>query len=521
MKSVRRAWMTLAMAAFFAIVIFEPCLAAAPEERSERSFWVEEVLSGLSFPWAMVWLPDGDWLITERPGRLRRVHQGKLLPEALSGVPAVFANHVDGLLDIALDPDFASNHLLYISLTEGSYESRHASVYRGYYSDGGLTRLQRVFRSKDDIRGIGPIAGRMMFLPDKTLLVAVTESQAYRHLAQRPDSHIGKLIRINRDGSVPNDNPFLGKADTLPEIYSLGHRNPSGIYGDPATSQAWVLDIGPMGGDELNVLSPGANYGWPAVSWGSDYSGKPISDRQSAPEYEDPILVWSPSSAATPSGLTQYHGNAFPEWRDDLLMGNLAGKRLRRVRIREGIVVLDESLLTDLGERIRSVYVGPDGLPYLLTDHVNGRLLRLHPGGPSETQLTLVARKQAPTPPPPISADRDGMLTADFADGDRERGRALFTQMCTACHGVGREIEGGEIGPNLAGVYGRRVGSMERFSYSKAMAAARSQLWDRVTINLFLANPAGFFPGTAMTGSPVSNPQDRRDIVGFLKSVSQ
>lgn len=483
----------------------------------EQQFWVEELQAGLKFPWAMVWLPNGDQLITERGGTLRKVSEGKLLSTPLTGVPKVFANHVDGLLDISLDPDFQKNQLVYLALTEGDYDTRHAAVYRGRYTGSGLENVERIFRSKDDIRGVGPIACRMTFLPDKTLLVAVPESHAYRHLAQRMDSDIGKLVRINRDGSIPADNPFIKTPGALPEIYSMGHRNQSGIYHEPDTDRAWVLDIGPFGGDELNILKPGANYGWPKVSWGFDYSGKPISDRQHDADSEDPILVWSPSVA--PSGITEYRGSRFPAWRGDLFVGNLAGKSLRRIRIKDGSAILDEKLLTALSERIRSVYVGPDGFIYLLTDHVNGRILRLRPGAPRGKELAHVARKQEATPAPAVWVDAGGMATSDFEDGDPVKGKKLFTQYCTGCHSAKGSIEGGEIGPDLRGVYGRAFGSMEGFSYSKALSSSKGQMWDRITINLFLDNPQRYLPGTNMSASPITDAQERRDIVGFLKSV--
>ena len=482
---------------------------------SNSEFWVEEVVTHLHYPWSMAWLPDGDILITERGGTLRRVHDGKLEAEPLAGLPKVFGNHVEGLLDIKLDPDFASSQFIYLSLTEGDDEARNAAVYRGRYTPEGLVDVERIFRSKDSIRGVGPIASRLMFLPDKTLLFAVTEAEAYRQFAQRMDSHIGKVIRINRDGSIPKDNPFLGTPGALPEIYTVGHRVQSGLYYDDATKTVWETDIGPNGGDELNILKAGQNYGWPEVTWGFEYSGQPISNRQAGGDFVDPVRVWSP--AVSPSGVLLYKGTTYPTWNGDLFIGNLTTKQLRRLRVKDGKVELDETLLADLGERIRSPFVGPDNHIYLLTDHDNGRLLRLQPGKPMANQVARIAKRIPPPPALNIWVDEGGMNTPEFDEGDAARGKTLFAQSCAACHSVGKRLAGGAIGPDLSNVLGRPVGKQSGYNYSSSMSAA-TQTWDRITLNLFMSNPEEYFPGTNMRVPPVTDPKDRRDIVGYLKS---
>jgi cytochrome c2 len=369
--------------------------------------------------------------------------------------------------------------------------------------------VQRIFRSKDDLIGSGSGSSRMILLDDGTLLVGIPENDSYKARAQRLDSHIGKLVRIHRDGSVPADNPFVNTPGALPEIYSYGHRVTLGLFQDPDSGQVLVAESGPAGGDEVNLLKAGANYGWARASWGFDYTGALAAPLQSAPGIEDPLLVWTP--AVTPAGLIRYLGDAFPLWYGDYFVGHLTARQVERIRIEGNRVVLQERLLADLGERIRDLKVGPDGLIYILTDHQNARLLRLRPGTPAAEDQNRVARKLEE------EVDLEGNIEApDIGPGDPVRGRQAFLEHCSACHRVGSATAGGSIGPDLAGVFGRNAGSLEGYRFSQAMTDS-PQVWNARTLNLFMADPQRYLPGTKMSSPPVPELEMRRNIVGFLQ----
>jgi glucose/arabinose dehydrogenase/cytochrome c2 len=484
-------------------------------ESTDSRFWVEDVASGLNHPWSMAWLPDGDMLITERNGGLRLLHNGKLDSTLIAGVPPAFQNIFNGLHDIQLDPDYSKNHLVYLSFSEGTFDEHRATVLRARFDGKSLLDGKIIFRSNLPIGGIAQVVSRMVFLPDKTLLIGVPDDHFHRHMAQRLDVDLGKIVRVNRDGSIPPDNPYVAQAGARPEIFSLGHRAILGLYRDPVDGLLWEVEAGPMGGDEINLIKRGANYGWPLASWGFDYSGALISDKRDLPGMESPIAVWSPS--VTPSGIARYRGKVFPQWQGDFFVGNLTVKLLRRLRIEDGKVVLQESLLSDLNERIRDVKVGPDGLLYVLTDNDNGRLLRLRPGRPHGTQTIREARRFQVSGVLPSGLGPDGPVVAEFTPGDPVKGRQYFLERCSGCHSVGNDIAGGAIGPDLAGVFGRVSGSLPKFSFSGVMGNHATR-WDHITMNLFIANPSGYFPGTSMSATPVTDPQQRRDIIGYLRS---
>lgn len=348
--------------------------AAAPS----APYRIETVAEGLEHPWGLAFLPDGAMLVTERAGRLRLIGaDGKLRAQPISGVPGVFARGQGGLLDIALDPDFSSNRLIYLSYAAGTARSNGTRLARARFTGQSLEALQIVF----DVvpRKSTPLhfGGRIAFLPDKTLLLTLGEGYNTKEAAQDLSSHLGKIVRLNRDGSIPANNPFVGKAGARPEIYSYGHRNVQGIFIDGAAGVIYTHEHGPKGGDEINVLRPGANYGWPAITYGIDYSGLPISRYQKKAGMEQPLLYWVPSIA--PSGMTLYTGAAFPAWRGDLLVGALAGAHVRRVDLRGGAVAGQETLFAELEERIRDVRQAPDGSVILLTDSPQGRVLRVVP----------------------------------------------------------------------------------------------------------------------------------------------
>jgi glucose/arabinose dehydrogenase/cytochrome c2 len=466
----------------------------------------------------MVWLPSGDVLIAEREGGLRVLHEGKLVPKPVNGTPASFQNGVNGLKDVLLDPDYQRNQNLYILISEGTYQQKHAAVYRARYSAAGLVNVERIFRSKDDFGGAHSVAGRMLFLSDKTLLVGVpAATDDDKELAQQLDSDMGKIVRINRDGSIPPDNPFINTQGALPEIWSYGHRAPVGLYQDTETGAIWEVEDGPLGGDELNLLKVGGNFGWDKASWGFAYRGGGLAaPLQSGAGILDPVLIWMPSQ--DPSSITRYRGALYPLWDGDYFVGHLPTKELERLRINGDHVVLQEKMLRDLEERIRDVKVGPDNHIYILTDHRDGRVLRLQPGKPRMDQLTRVAHKLAPGDQ---NSDPSGNMSASLEPGDPEKGRQAFLERCAACHSVGTAIRGEDIGPDLAGVYGRKAGSNAGYnSYSAAMAGS-PEVWDVRSLNMFLTDPRLYVPGTKMTAVPGTDLEMRRQIIGFLQQQSE
>ncbi len=370
-------------------------LAAIPQELTPREQAValasagpvvqgdallERVTGGLQRPWSLAFLPGGDLLVTEKYRGLRIVRGGVLLPEALAGGPPdVFAEVDSGLLDVALDPAFAENGFVYLSFAEGDEAANRTAIWRARYRDGRLQDGRVIFRAKPDKAGPGHPGGRLLFLPDGTLLLTVGDGFDYKAAAQDPGSHLGKIVRLTRDGTTPPDNPFVGRDGTLPEIWTLGHRNPQGLALDPATGTAWAHEHGPRGGDEINRLRAGANYGWPAVTHGIDYDGTLISEHAFAPEFERSAFFWAPSIA--PSGLAVYRGAAFTGWDGKLLVGALAAKSVSRMRFdpKVNFFVEEERMFRAYDRRIRDVRVGPDGFVYLLTDEDEAELLRLRP----------------------------------------------------------------------------------------------------------------------------------------------
>ncbi len=336
------------------------------------------VAEGLEHPWGIAFLPDGRALVTERPGRLRIVAQDGKVGPALEGVPTVDATGQGGLLGIALDPDFASNRLVYLSYAEPREGGNGTSVARGQLGERGLTDVEVIFRQQPSVRGGHHFGSRLVFARDGRLFVTLGERNSERARAQTLDSHIGKVVRIERDGGVPADNPFVGRAGAMPEVWSYGHRNIQGAALHPGTGELWTNEHGPKGGDELNRTLAGLNYGWPKVSYGVEYSGATISESPTAPGIAPPVHYWMPSIAT--SGLLFYTGDRFPEWRGNAFVGGLKSKQLSRLELDGDKVVREEVVLRGvIDQRIRDVVQGPDALIYLLTDEDNGRLLRIEP----------------------------------------------------------------------------------------------------------------------------------------------
>jgi glucose/arabinose dehydrogenase len=357
----------------------------APQIHSGETYRVLTVASGLNHPWSLLWLPDGRMLVTERPGRLRIVSRDGALSAPLGGVPAVDVESQGGLLDVALDPAFRANHLVYLSYLEPRGPGRNAiSILRGRLAEsGGPARLDDatvIFRTEPTAPDGVNVGSRLAFGPDGDLYVTIGDRMVLRDQAQELGSDLGKILRIRPDGSVPADNPFVGRPGARPEIFSLGHRNPEGLAFDPATGLLWETENGAKGGDEVNVIRPGRNYGWPVITYGVDYSGAPIGIGTAKAGMEQPVYYWDPSIA--PSGLTFYTGALFPEWRGSLLAGALKAERIARLTLKGEHVVSEEVLLLDVRERIRDVRQGPDGAVYVLTDNDAGRILKVIPGTP-------------------------------------------------------------------------------------------------------------------------------------------
>jgi glucose/arabinose dehydrogenase len=338
---------------------------------------VTEVATGLEHPWGVELLPDGTFLVTERPGRLRRVGRDGRLSEPLAGVPEVYARGQGGLLDVALGPGFAQDRLVYLSFAERGPDGAGTAVARGRLGERGLEGTQVIWRQQPKVEGSSNHWGsRLVFRRDGTLFVTMGDRWSQRERAQDLSTTIGKIVRINPDGTVPPDNPFIGRAGVLPEIWSYGHRNVQAAVLD-ARGELWTVEHGARGGDELNNPRAGKNYGWPVITYGVDYSGARIGIGTAHPGMEQPAYYWDPVIA--PSGATFYSGRGFTDWRGDLLVGSLRPGALVRLRIADGRVSQEERYLAELGERIRDVREGPDGAIYLLTDSSRGRLLRVEP----------------------------------------------------------------------------------------------------------------------------------------------
>ena len=338
------------------------------------------VATGFEHPWGLAFLPDDRMLVTERPGRLRIVRPDGVLSDPVKGVPAVYAVGQGGLLDVAVYPDFVGNRLIYLSYAEPDGDVAGTAVARARLveTDEGarLDGLQVIFRQQPKVGGSYHWGSRLVLMPDGTLFVTLGERNQ-RDRAQRPDEDLGKLVRIKPDGTIPKDNPFVGRRDTRPEIWSLGHRNIQGAAINPATGALWTIEHGARGGDEINIPEGGKNYGWPIITYGRDYTMLPIGEGTEKPGLEQPIYYWDPSIA--PSGMAFYTGSAFPAWRDNLFVGALAAQALVRLKLEGNTITHEERLLGDLEERIRDVRQGPDGKLWLLTDNDDGRILRIDP----------------------------------------------------------------------------------------------------------------------------------------------
>lgn len=345
--------------------------------RSERAaFRLNTIAGGLARPWGLAFLPGGDILVTERPGRLRMVRGGRLQRRPVGGVPKVVARGQGGLLDVIAHPRFAENRLIYLSYAARGAGGVGTHVARARLDGGKLTDVRVIFAALPRNSGGVHFGSRMVFGRDGALYITSGE-RGEPEDAQKLATHTGKVIRITDTGAVPPDNPFAGRAGAKPEIFTFGHRNPQGIALHPATGKIWVVEHGPKGGDEINILAPGTNYGWPVITYGRSYAGFSIGEGTHKPGMAQPIKYWVPSIA--PSGMAFYTGARFPGWTGSLFVGALVLKHLNRLTLNGDRVVGEERLLSDWGMRIRDVRNGPDGYLYILTDEDPGALVRLEP----------------------------------------------------------------------------------------------------------------------------------------------
>ena len=343
------------------------------------------LVENLEHPWSLAWLPDGEILITERPGRLRIIRDGNLDQISIAGVPQVFAMGQGGLLDVSVHPRFAENRLIYLTYSQGDRSGNRTRIARARLENNTLGDLRVLFEVSQSKPGAQHFGSRIIWLADGTLVASIGDGgnppiefngEFIRQQAQNRNSHLGKVIRLNDDGSIPSNNPFATSKDAKPALWSYGHRNIQGMTLDPTRNRVWATEHGSRGGDELNLIERGENYGWPVVTHSREYSGGLISPETSRPGLVDPKVIWTPSIA--PSGLAFYNGDRFPQWRGNLFAGGLVSQDIRRIELDEGGNVIAQHSIP-IGQRVRDVRQGPDGLLYILTDDPNGQLIRLEP----------------------------------------------------------------------------------------------------------------------------------------------
>ena len=337
----------------------------------------ETVAGGLENPWALTFMPDGRLLVTERPGRLRIVGLDGTVSEPVAFVPVVRASGQGGLLDVTLDPGFAQNRVIYLSYSEpDDGDVAGTAVARARLGNGGLEDVRVIYSQRPKLRTGAHFGSRLVFRRDGTLFITQGD-RGTRPMVQDLATGVGKVMRINTDGSVPRDNPFVNRDGVLPEIWSYGHRNAQAAAIDPATGELWTVEHGARGGDELNNSRAGLNYGWPVITYGVDYNGSRIGEGAVREGMEQPVYYWDPVIA--PSGMAFYTGSRYPGWQGSVIIGGLASEALVRLEMKDGKVVREERYLGELGARIRDVEQGPDGLLYIVTDSPQGQVMRILP----------------------------------------------------------------------------------------------------------------------------------------------
>ncbi|MGF1650782.1 MAG: PQQ-dependent sugar dehydrogenase [Hyphomicrobiaceae bacterium] len=361
-----------------AVAIANAAQTRAPDVDDAVPVRTEVIASGLQNPWGLAFLHDDRMLVTERPGRLRIIGADGAISRPVDGLPVIRANGQGGLLDVAVGPDFANDRLVYITYSEPRDRGEAVAAGRGRLVEEGdgarLEDFKVIFRQQPAVASAYHFGSRIVFRGDGTLFVTLGD-RGRPDNAQDPLNHWAKVVRVTVDGTVPADNPFVGRSDALPEIWSMGHRNVQGAALHPETGELWTVEHGARGGDEINIARAGLNYGWPVISYGVQYSGGKIGIGTHAEGMEQPLYYWDPSIA--PSGMTFYTSPEIPEWTGSIFVGALRGQHLARLVVRDGSIVGEERLLDGLGARIRDVRQGPDGALYLLTDSGNGRLIRV------------------------------------------------------------------------------------------------------------------------------------------------
>ena len=339
-----------------------------------QAYKIETLLQELNSPWSLAFLPNGDQLITELGGTLRLVQNGKLMEHAISGVPQVYYAGQGGLMDVLVDRNFASNRRIYLAFAYGKPKANATRLVSAVLTEDGLQDIKVLFTAKPMKATPHHYGGRMAQLADDSLLLTVGDGFNYREQAQMLDSHLGKIVRITPDGNSPAGNPWVGVRGALPEIWSIGHRNEQAILVTP-DGIIYEQEHGPRGGDEVNIIQKGYNYGWPVITRGIDYNGAQITPYTEYPDMQQPFVNWTPSIA--PAGMTFYTGEQFPEWQGDLFVVSLAQKSVRRIHLDQGRVISDERVFPELDQRMRDIRTGPDGALYILTDGKEGKLLRI------------------------------------------------------------------------------------------------------------------------------------------------
>jgi len=375
---IRRRFVPVAAAALAVPGLFSAREGRAQDvfQSAKASYRLVTLARKLEQPWSMAFLPDGRMLITERPGRLRIFAGGKLEPRPLEGVPKVFVSGQAGLLDICLHPGFAQNRVLYLSYIDGDNRHSVTSVARAELGDGGLKNVTKIFAAEPGASGSFNLGSRILF--DRAGKMYVSTGDRFQMMrAQDLGDLAGKIVRLNDDGTVPTDNPFVGRANVRPEIFTWGNRNPQGLTLHPTTGRIWEVEHGPKGGDELNIVKAGGNYGWPLVTYGTNYDGSIITNERHRDGMEDALRTWVPS--ISPCGLTFYTGDKFPGWKGSLFTGALSNYALFRIEVDGERYVGEERLLVDRLPYIRDIRQGPDGLLYLITHTDDGGLFRLEP----------------------------------------------------------------------------------------------------------------------------------------------
>ncbi len=353
--------------ALAAIILF-----TLPTNAEEQTYRLETLAEGLNFPWSVDFLPNGDLLVAELEGTLKRISKDGSSSNSVSGVPTVYRASQGGLFDVLLDKDFATNSTLYLSYAEGDSEENGTTVARATLTGNALTDVEVIFTASP--RKYAPLhyGGRMAFTSDDLLLITTGDGFDFREHAQDLNSHLGKTIRINKDGSPAQDNPF----PEAPKVWTYGHRNPQGLA-IALDGTVYLNEHGPKGGDELNVITKANNYGWPAITYGMDYNGAYVSPLTEYPGMQQPQHVWTPSIG--PSGMAFYEGNKFPKWQNSLFVGALVNKEVRRLTVENQQVTAEETVFAELDARIRDIRVGPDGLLYIVTDGDPGTVIKVHP----------------------------------------------------------------------------------------------------------------------------------------------